>query len=206
MVLTSWQFNVYAAHTDGTIQMLSDVWTNLVGKVEATKKHYDDLEAAVMTINDHLNDGLLAPINHINKLEDKFCTIHNCFEDIWVTLDNQQCKIYDMDQRISFYSSSVVQLEGKKAKEVEDKFDVLEQRITDQDNQIKVLLHCLAATKEGCCHCQESTPKVISCHCFALIMKLTEGAQETKDEPEARGLEYEDNEVEAFCHSLVARN
>ena len=42
--------------------------------------------------------------------------------------------MYDMDQRISFYSGSIIQLEGKKVEEVKAKFDMLEQRITCQDN------------------------------------------------------------------------
>ena len=74
-----------------------------------------------------------------------------------------------MDSRISFYSGSIVQLEGKKVEEVKARFDVLEQRIAGQDDQIKVLLHCLAAAEEGRCCCRESTPKVISCCCFNSI-------------------------------------
>ena len=111
-----------------------------------------------------------------------------------------------MDQRISFYSGSIIQLEGKKAEEVKACFDALEQRIAGQDDQIKVLLHHLVAAEEGCCHCQESTPKVISCHCFNEIMKLTEDVQEATVEPEAGELEYDDEEVEVFCCSLIDRN
>ena len=114
--------------------------------------------------------------------------------------------MYNIDQRISFYSGSMVQLEGKKVEEVQDHFDMLERRIAGQDNQIKVLLHRLAAVEEGCCCCWESTPKVISCCCFDMIKKPIGDVQETKDEPEAGGLEYEDEEVEAFCHSLIVSN
>ena len=121
-------------------------------------------------------------------------------------VNKQQCLVYDMDKRISYYSSAIVQLEGKKAEEVKNCFNVSEQHITGQDDQIKVLLHRLAAAEEGHCHCQESTPKVISCHCFDLITKLTEDVQETKVELEARGLEYEDEEMEALCRSLILRN
>ena len=124
-------------------------------------------------------------------------------EDIWAIVNKQQCLMYDMDKRISFYSSSVVQLEGEKAEEVKGCFDMLEQCITGQDDQIKVLLHCLATAEEGRCHCRESTPKVISCHCFDMITKLTEDVQETKDELETRNL---DEEVEAFCHSSIDWN
>ena len=60
--------------------------------------------------------------------------------------------------------------------------------------------------EEGHCHCHKSTPKVISCHCFKSLTKLTEDVQETKVEPETGGLEYEDEEVEASCHSLILRN
>ena len=45
----------------------------------------------------------------------------------------------------------------------------LGQRVAGQDDQIKVLLHRLAAAEEGCCRCWESTPKVISCCCFDLV-------------------------------------
>ena len=64
---------------------------------------------------------------------------------------------------------TVIQLEGKKVEEVKGCFDALEQHIAGQDNQIKVLLHRLAATKEGRCRCREGTPKVISCRCFDMI-------------------------------------
>ena len=90
-------------------------------------------------------------------------------EDVRATINKQQRLMYNMDKQISYYSGAVVQLEGKKTEEVKAHFNALEQRIAGQDNQIKVLLHCLSATKEGCCHCQESTPKMISCHCFDLI-------------------------------------
>ena len=94
--------------------MLNDVWNSLVNKVKATKKHYNDLKAAATMTNDCLNNGLLVLLDQVDKLEDKFHTIHNCFEDIQVTLNNQQHKMYDMDQQISFYSGSIIQLEGKK--------------------------------------------------------------------------------------------
>ena len=90
--------------------------------------------------------------------------------------------------------------------EVKNRFDVLEQHIAGQNNQIKILLHHLAAAEEGCCCCRESTPKVISCCCFDSIMKLTEDVQETMVELETGGLDYEDEEVEAFHHSLILRN
>ena len=105
----------------------------------------------------------------VDKCEDKHHTLCNVMEDVWATVNRQQHQMYNMDKRISYYSSAVVQLEGKKAEEVKARFDTLEQCIAGQDDQIKVLLHHLSATEEGCCRCQESTPKVISCHCFDLI-------------------------------------
>ena len=185
--------------------MLNDVWTSLVNRSRPPRS-YKELEAAMMTTNNYLNDGISALDARLDQLEDKFRIIHNVQEDVRITVNKQQQLIYDMDQRISFYGGSIVQLEGKKAEEVRDCFDVLEQRIAGQDDQIKVLLHHLVAAEEGRCHCQESTPKVISCHCFDMIMKLTADVQETTIEPEAVGLEYDDKEVEAFCHSLIDRN
>ena len=133
--------------------MLNDVWTSLGNEVEATKKCYKELEAAMTTINDHLNDGISALDARVDKCKDKHHTLHNVMEDIWATINKQQCLMYNMDKRISFYSSSVVQLEGKKAEEVKDHFNMLEQCIAGQDDQIKVLLHHLAAAEEGCCCC-----------------------------------------------------
>ena len=149
--------------------MLNNIWSNLVNKVEVTKKCYKELEAAMTITNDRLNDGILALDTRLDQLEDRFRTIHNVQDNIRTTINKQQRQIYDMDSRISFYSGSIVQLEGKKAEEVQARFDALEQCIAGQDDWIKVLLHCLAATKEGCCRCWESTPKVISCCCFDLI-------------------------------------
>ena len=119
----SCRLDIYATCMDGTIQMLNDVWNSLVNEVEATKKCYNNLEASMVTMSNCLNDGILALPNRVDKLEDKFHTIHNCFEGVQVTLNNQQHKMYNMDQQISFYSSSIVQLEGKKAEEVKGRFD-----------------------------------------------------------------------------------
>ena len=138
--------------------MLNNIWTSLVSEVEATKKCYEELEAAMMTMNDHLNDGISALDARVDKCEDKHRTLCNVMEDVQATINKQQRLMYDMDKRISFYSSAIVQLEGKKAEEVKDCFDALFQRIAGQDDQIKVLLHCLVAAEEGCCCCWESTP------------------------------------------------
>ena len=149
--------------------MLNDIWSNLVNEVEAAKKRYKELGATVTITNNHLNDGISALDMRLDRLEDRFRTICNVQDDVHTTVNKQQRQIYDMDSRISFYSGSIVQLEGKKAEEVKACFDALEQRVAGQDDQIKVLLHRLAAAEEGHCRCRESTPKVISCCCFDLI-------------------------------------
>ena len=149
--------------------MLNDIWSSLVNEVEAAKKRYEELEATMMTTNDRLNDGISALDMRFDWLEDSFQTIRNVQEDVRVTVNKQQHQIFNLDSRISFYSGSIVQLEGKKAEEVKARFNVLEQHVAGQDDQTKVLLHRLAAAKEGRGCCQESTPKVISCRCFDLI-------------------------------------
>ena len=149
--------------------MLNDIWSNVVNEVEASKKRYEELETAMMMTNDHLNNGISALDARLDHLEDRFRVIRNVQDDVRTTVNKQQRMIYDMDKRISFYSRSIVQLEGKKAEEVQARFDALEQRIAGQDDQIKILLHRLAAAEEGRCRCRESTPKVISCRCFDLI-------------------------------------
>ena len=178
------QFNVYATQTNSMIQMLNDIWSNLVNEVEASKKHYEELEAAMTTTNDRLNDGISALDVRLDRLEDRFRVIRNVQDDVRTTVNKQQRTIYDMDKRISFYSGSIVQLEGKKAEEVKACFDALEQHVAGQDDQINVLLHRLAATEEGRCRCRKSSPKVISCRCFDVIAKLTEDVQEATIEPE----------------------
>ena len=124
--------------------MLNDIWSNLVNKVEATKKRYEELEAAMMTTNDYLNDGISTLDARLDRLEDSFQTIRNMQEDVRVTVNKQQCQIFDMDQQISFSSRSIVQLEGKKVEEVKARFDALEQRVTGQDGQINVTKRSLA--------------------------------------------------------------
>ena len=135
------------------IQMLNDIWSNLVNEVEAAKKCHEELGGAMMITNDCLNDGISALDARLDQLEDRFRVVHNVQDDVRTTVNKQQRQIFDMDSRISFYSGSIVQLEGKKAEEVQARFDTLEQRIAGQDDQIKVLLHRLAAAKEGRCHC-----------------------------------------------------
>ena len=133
--------------------MLNNIWSNLVNEVEAAKKRHEELEGAMTITNDRLNDRISALDARLDRLEDRFRTIRNVQDDVRTTVNKQQCQIFDMDSRISFYSGSIVQLEGKKAEEVQARFDTLEQRIAGQDDQIKVLLHRLAAAKEGRCHC-----------------------------------------------------
>ena len=149
--------------------MLNDIWFNLVNEVESAKKRHKELESAMTITNDRLNDRISALDARLDWLEDRFRVISNVQDDVHTTVNKQQRQIYDMDSRISFYSGSIAQLEGKKAEEVNARFDTLEQRIAGQDDQFKVLLHRLAAAEEGRCRCQESTPKVISCRCFDLI-------------------------------------
>ena len=133
--------------------MLNDIWSNLVDEVEAAKKCYEELEAAMTITNDHLNDRISVLDTRLDRLEDRFQTIRNVQDDVRTTINKQQRQIYDIDSWISFYSGSIVQLEGKKVEEVKAHFYALEQRVAGQDDQIKVLLHHLAAAEEGCCRC-----------------------------------------------------
>ena len=52
--------------------MLNDIWSNLVNEVKATKKCYEELEAAMMITNDRLNDGISALDTRLDRLEDRF--------------------------------------------------------------------------------------------------------------------------------------
>ena len=186
--------------------MSNDLWNGLVNDVEATKRCYDELEATSMSANKHLNNRLSAVIKSVDALETKGCSLHSLYDNMCILVNAHEHKIRDLDNKVNFYSQLLVKLEGKKAKKVRGHIDSLEQCIAGQDDQIKVPLHCLAAAKEGHCHCCQSTPKVISCHCFDVIVKLTADVQEPKEEVETRGLEYEDEEVEVFRRSLIIRN
>ena len=200
------QFNGFVACIDSTIQMLNDIWNSLVNDVENTKRRFDELEAASTVTNKHLNNGLLAMIKSVDKLETKGHSLRAMYNDMRTLVNAQEHKIQDLDNKVNFYSQSLVKLEGEKAKQVKDRIDSLEQHIVGQDDQIKVLFHHLVAAEEGCCRCGQSTSKVISCRCFNVIAKLTVDVQETQEEVETGGLEYEEEEVEAFHHSLVIRN
>ena len=129
--------------------MLNDVWNHLVNKVEATKKHCDDLEGSMVQANDRLNNRISALIERVDKLEGKFHTIHNCYEDPQVQFNKQQCTIYDMGKRISFYSQSVVKLENEKAQAVDCWFEELEHLVAGQDDQAKGLQACLTIAERG---------------------------------------------------------
>ena len=145
--------------------MLNDVWSGLVNEVETSKRHYDELEVASVTTNEHLNDAINALDTRIDKWETKYRSLSSLYDDICTIINAQQRKIHDMDQRISYYSCKVVALEGQKAEAVQSHFDSLEQPLAGQDNQIKILQARLAIAERGRCRCGEDT-KVISCRCF----------------------------------------
>ena len=163
------QFNGFAARIDNTILMLNDIWNSLVNDVENTKRRFDELEAASMATDKRLNDGLLAVLKSVDKLEVKGHSLQAMYDDMRILVNMQECRIWDLDNKVNFYSQSLVKLEGEKAEQVKDHINSLEQHLADQDDQIKILLHCLVATEEGCCHCGPGSSKVISCHCFNLI-------------------------------------
>ena len=78
---------------------------------------HEELEAAMTMMNNCLNNGISALDARVDKCEDKHRTLCNVMEDVRATINKQQHLMYDMDQRISFYSGAIVQLEGKKAEE-----------------------------------------------------------------------------------------
>ena len=148
--------------------MLNDIWNGLVNDVENTKRRFNELEAASLTTNDRLNDGLLAVLKLVDKLETKGRSLQATYDDMRTLVNAQERRIQDLDNKVNFYSQLLVKLEGEKAEWVKDRIDSLEQHIAGQDDQIKVLLHRLVIAEEGRCRCREDTPKVISCRCFDL--------------------------------------
>ena len=122
-----------------------------------------------MATNERLNDRLSAVLKSMDKLEVKGRSLQAMYDDMRTLVNAQERRIQDLDNKVNFYSQSLVKLEGEKAEQVKDSIDSLEQRIAGQDNQIKVLLHRLATAEKGRCCCQESASKVISCRCFDLV-------------------------------------
>ena len=148
---------------------MNDIWNGLVNDVKNTKRRFDELEAALMATNDCLNNGLSAVLKSVDKLEVKGRSLQAMYDDMRTLVNAQERRIQDLDNKVNFYSQSLVKLEGEKAERVKDRINPLEQRIAGQDDQIKVLLHRLVTAEEGHCHCRESALKVISCCCFDLI-------------------------------------
>ena len=163
------QFNGFTGCIDNTILMLNDIWNSLVNDVENTKRRFNELEAASMATNECLNNGLSAVLKSVDKLEIKGCILQAMYDNMRILVNTQERRIRDLDNKVNFYSQSLIKLEGEKAVLVKDHIDSLEQCIMGQDNQIKVLLHRLATAEKGRCCCQESASKVISCRCFDLV-------------------------------------
>ena len=132
---------------------MNDIWNGLVNDVENTKRRFDELEAASLATNERLNGGLLAVLRSVDKLEIKGCSLQAMYDDMQTLVNAQECRIWDLDNKVNFYSQSLVKLEGEKAERVKDRIDSLEQRITGQDDQIRVLLHRLVVAEEGRCCC-----------------------------------------------------
>ena len=139
--------------------MLNDMWNSFVNEVETTKKYYEDLEGNIVQANANLNDGIDTLLKCVNSLKKKQCIMESCYNDLCNKFDEQQHTIHDTKQNISYYSSWVM----KEA--MDHQLNVLEQCITGQDDQIKILLTNLAAAEEGCCCCGEDTLEVTFCCC-----------------------------------------
>ena len=122
-----------------------------------------------MATNEHLNDGLSAVLKSMDKLEIKGHSLQALYINMRILVSTQERRIQDLDNKVNFYSQSLVKWEGEKAEWVKDHINSLEQRIAGQDDQLKILLHCLAAAEEGHCRCGQGSSKVISCHCFDMI-------------------------------------
>ena len=132
---------------------MNDLWNGLVNHVENTKRCFDELEAALLVTDERLNDGLSAVLRSVDKLEIKGRSLQAMYDDMWTLVNAQEHRIRDLDNKVNFYSQSLVKLEGEKAERVKDRIDSLEQRIVGQDDQIKVLLHRLVVAEEGRCRC-----------------------------------------------------
>ena len=127
--------------------MLNDIWNSLVNDVENTKRCFDELEAASMVTNERSNDGLSTVLKSVDTLEIKGRSLQAMYDDMRTLVGARECRIQDLDNKVNFYSQSLVKLEGEKAERVKNCIDSLEQCIVGQDDQIEVLLHCLAVSR-----------------------------------------------------------
>ena len=109
------QFNSFAARIDSTIQMLNDIWNGLVNNIENTKRRFDELEAASTATSERLNDGLLAVLKSVDRLEIKGHSLQAMYDDMWILVNAQERRIRDLDNKVNFYSQLLVKLEGEKA-------------------------------------------------------------------------------------------
>ena len=106
----------------------------MVNDVESTKRRFDELEAASLATNDRLNDGLSAVLKSVDKLEIKGCSLQAMYDDMRTLVNAQEHRIRDLDNKVNFYSQSLVKLEGEKAEQVKDHINSLEQRIAGHDD------------------------------------------------------------------------
>ena len=111
------QFNGFAACINSTIQMLNNIWNGLVNDVENTKRRFDELEAASTVTNEHLNDGLLAVIESVYKLETKGCSLCALYDGMQTLVNAQECKIWDLDNKVNFYSQLLVSWRARRPNE-----------------------------------------------------------------------------------------
>ena len=95
--------------------MLNDIWNGLLNDIENTKRCFDELEAASMATNERLNNGLSAVLKSVDKLEIKGHSLQAMYDDMRILVNAQECRIRDLDNKVNFYSQSLVKLEGEKA-------------------------------------------------------------------------------------------
>ena len=62
--------------------MLNDIWNGLVNNIGSTKRRFDELEVASMATNERLNDGLLAVLKSVDKLEIKGRSLQAMYNDM----------------------------------------------------------------------------------------------------------------------------
>ena len=68
-----------------------------------------------MATNERLNDGLSAVLKSVNKLEIKGRSLQAMYDDMRILVNAQERRIRDLDNKVNFYSQSLVKLEGEKA-------------------------------------------------------------------------------------------
>jgi len=132
--------------TNETFRTLENVWD---GVTSESKAIHDELAAFKEKTRPTLKD-----------LKSKYEKICRIYEDMRSGLNGAESSIFDINNRISYYSSRVAAWDGEKAEAIQGKFDAMKERIDRQEDAITDLKEAVAVLRGQVCHCGQRAPSV----------------------------------------------